>query len=51
MAGTQTDSDVTGSGAGRESCTLAALRDALLPKLSSGELRVREAPKLVELVA
>lgn len=26
-----------------ESCTLATLRDALLPKLMSGELRVREA--------
>jgi type I restriction enzyme S subunit len=31
-----------------ESCTLAALRDALLPKLLSGELRVPAAAKLVE---
>lgn len=30
----------------RESRTLAALRDALLPKLMSGELRVRDAEKL-----
>ena len=30
-----------------ESRTLAALRDALLPKLMSGELRVRDAEKLV----
>jgi type I restriction enzyme S subunit len=28
--------------------TLAALRDALLPKLISGELRVRDAEKFVE---
>lgn len=27
----------------RESVTLAAIRDALLPKLISGEIRVREA--------
>jgi type I restriction enzyme S subunit len=32
----------------RESRTLAALRDALLPKLISGELRVPEAEELVE---
>lgn len=31
-----------------ESRTLAALRDALLPRLLSGELRVRQAEKLVE---
>ncbi|NJO82341.1 MAG: restriction endonuclease subunit S [Blastochloris sp.] len=31
----------------RESRTLAALRDALLPKLLSGELRVHEAERLV----
>jgi len=31
-----------------ESCTLAALRDALLPKLISGELRVKDAEKLAE---
>jgi type I restriction enzyme, S subunit len=31
----------------RESRTLAALRDTLLPKLMSGELRVRDAEKLV----
>ena len=35
----------------RESRTLAALRDALLPKLISGEIRVHEASKLVEAVA
>ena len=32
----------------RESQTLAALRDTLLPKLLSGEIRVRQAEKLVE---
>jgi type I restriction enzyme S subunit len=32
----------------RESRTLAALRDTLLPKLLSGELRVKQAEKLVE---
>jgi type I restriction enzyme S subunit len=32
---------------GRESRTLAALRDALLPKLISGELRVKDAERLV----
>jgi type I restriction enzyme S subunit len=31
----------------RESRTLAALRDALLPKLISGELRVRDAEKFI----
>jgi type I restriction enzyme S subunit len=35
----------------RESRTLAALRDALLPKLISGELRVRDAGKFVAEVA
>ena len=35
----------------RESLTLAALRDTLLPKLMSGELRVRDAEHLVEDVA
>jgi type I restriction enzyme S subunit len=30
-----------------ESRTLAALRDALLPKLISGEIRVKDAPKIV----
>jgi type I restriction enzyme S subunit len=30
-----------------ESATLAALRDTLLPKLMSGELRIRDAEKLV----
>lgn len=34
-----------------ESRTLAALRDALLPKLLSGEIRVREADREVEQVA
>ncbi len=32
----------------REARTLAALRDALLPKLVSGELRVKDAERLVE---
>jgi type I restriction enzyme S subunit len=32
----------------RESVALAALRDTLLPKLLSGEIRVRQAEKLVE---
>ncbi|MFZ0827138.1 MAG: restriction endonuclease subunit S [Verrucomicrobiia bacterium] len=32
----------------RESLTLAALRDTLLPKLLSGELRVKQAERLVE---
>jgi len=31
-----------------ESRTLAALRDTLLPKLISGELRVKEASRLAE---
>lgn len=31
-----------------ESCTLAALRDTLLPKLLSGEIRVRDAERFVE---
>jgi type I restriction enzyme S subunit len=35
----------------RESRTLAALRDTLLPKLISGELRVKEAKREVEAVA
>jgi type I restriction enzyme, S subunit len=35
----------------RESRTLADLRDLLLPKLMSGEIRLREAEKLVEKVA
>ena len=35
----------------RESRTLAALRDALLPKLLSGELRVPAATRLVEATA
>ncbi len=35
------------SAAVRESRTLAALRDALLPKLISGELRVRDAERFV----
>jgi type I restriction enzyme S subunit len=34
-----------------ESRVLAAARDAPLPKLLSGELRVRDAEKTVELVA
>lgn len=32
----------------RESRTLAALRDTLLPKLISGDLRVRDAEKFLE---
>jgi type I restriction enzyme S subunit len=32
----------------RQSRTLTGLRDALLPKLLSGELRIRDAEKLVE---
>jgi type I restriction enzyme, S subunit len=35
----------------RESSTLAQTRDLLLPKLMSGEIRLREAEKLVERVA
>ena len=31
-----------------ESVTLAALRDALLPKLISGELRVKDAERFLE---
>ena len=34
-----------------ENRTLAALRDTLLPKLISGELRVKAAEKIVEAVA
>jgi type I restriction enzyme S subunit len=34
-----------------ESRTLAQIRDLLLPKLMSGEIRLREAEKLVEAVA
>ena len=30
-----------------QSCTLAALRDTLLPKLISGELRVKDAERFV----
>jgi len=33
-----------------ESHTLAALRDALLPKLISGALRVKDAERIVEIV-
>jgi type I restriction enzyme S subunit len=38
---------VRSSAAVRESRTLAALRDALLPKLISGELRVKDAEKFI----
>jgi type I restriction enzyme S subunit len=31
----------------RESCTLAALRDTLLPKLISGELQVKDAERFI----
>jgi type I restriction enzyme S subunit len=34
--------------ASEESRTLAALRDTLLPKLLSGELRVKDAERLLE---
>ena len=34
--------------AGQEARNLASLRDALLPRLMSGELRIREAEKQVE---
>lgn len=34
----------------RESRTLAALRDTLLPKLISGKLRVKDADALMEMV-
>ena len=34
-----------------QSCTLTALRDALLPKLVSGEIRVADANKQVEAIA
>jgi hypothetical protein len=39
---------VNPAGINLESCTLAALRDALLPKLLSGELRGPAAAPLVE---
>ena len=35
----------------RESRSLAALRDTLLPKLISGDIRIREAERVVEAVA
>jgi len=35
------------SAVSRESRTLAALRDALLPKLISGELRVGDAERIL----
>jgi type I restriction enzyme S subunit len=31
----------------RESCTLATLRDALLPKLIRGEIRVKDAERFL----
>jgi len=34
-----------------EARTLAALRDLLLPKLMSGEIRIREAEKAIEAAA
>jgi type I restriction enzyme S subunit len=33
---------------GNQAASLVALRDALLPKLLSGELRIRDAEKMVE---
>ena len=38
-------------GASNQSRTLAALRDALLPKLISGELRVKDAERFLERVS
>jgi type I restriction enzyme S subunit len=35
-----------GSASARESGALAALRDALLPKLISGEIRVKDAERI-----
>lgn len=35
----------------RQSRALATIRDALLPKLMSGEIRVKDAEKLVEAAA
>jgi type I restriction enzyme S subunit len=35
----------------KESVVLSALRDTLLPKLISGEIRVKDAEKLAEAVA
>jgi len=32
----------------KQSLTLASIRDALLPKLLSGEMRVKDAERLVE---
>ena len=37
--------------AAQESETLAAVRDTLLPKLISGDLRVKDAERVVEKVA
>jgi type I restriction enzyme, S subunit len=37
-----------GDSALEESLSLAQLRDSLLPKLMSGEIRVRDAEKVVE---
>ena len=42
---------VRASEAAAEARTLAALRDSLLPKLISGEIRLRDAEKIVEAVA
>jgi type I restriction enzyme S subunit len=35
----------------RESRTLAAMRNALLPKLVSGELQVKNAERIIEVTA
>jgi type I restriction enzyme S subunit len=37
--------------AAKESATLVSMRDTLLPKLISGELRIKQAADLVEQVA
>jgi type I restriction enzyme S subunit len=38
-------------GNGKESRTLASLRDTLLPKLISGELRVPDAEQIMEVAS
>jgi hypothetical protein len=36
---------------GCQSTSLAALRDALLPKLLSGEMRIKQAENMIEYIA
>jgi len=45
VAGALSDKQISNE---RENALLGASRDALLPKLLSGELRIRDAEKLVE---